>query len=49
MKILLCAIVALPLMLFGVESASSSNQKAIKKAIPSHQMIKAKIKAWNHR
>lgn len=42
MKILLCAIVALPLVLFGVESVSSSNLKSDKTNATNQKMLDSK-------
>lgn len=42
MKILLCAIVALPLVLFGVESAESSNLKSDKTNVANQKMLDLK-------
>lgn len=47
MKILLCAIVALPLVLFGVESASSSNLKSDKTNASNQKMLYSKGKSSN--
>lgn len=45
MKILLCAIVALPLVLFGVESVSSSNLKSDKTNATNQKMLYSKGKS----